>query len=129
MSQLKYCQGPKCHTYDTKDRKKGPKDNKRNETRRRSSFSYLDGNCCSMQCMYDWFNVYGSRALDHFGRITQPKVLTADNAWRKRYDWRSREDGGSQHYVYNHLTEEHRPITEQQYNDANTITEDGRLAI
>ena len=29
---MKYCQGPKCHTYDTKDRKRGPKDNKRNET-------------------------------------------------------------------------------------------------
>ena len=82
MSQLKYCQGPRCHTYDTKDRKKGPKDNKRNETRRRSSFYYLDGNACSMQCERDWFDVYGSRALDHFGRITQPKVLTSDNAWR-----------------------------------------------
>ena len=129
MSQLKYCQGPRCHTYDTKDRKKGPKDNKRNETRRRSSFYYLDGNACSMQCMYDWFNVYGTRALDHFGRIDQPRVLTADNAWRKRYDWRSREDGGYQHYVYNHLTEEQRPITEQQYDNEQTITEDGRLAI
>ena len=129
MSQLKYCQGPRCHTYDTKDRKKGPKDNKRNETRRRSSFYYLDGNCCSMQCMYDWFNVYGSRALQHFGMITQPKVLTKDNAWRKRYDWHSREDGGYQHYVYNHLTEERREITEQQYNNDNTITDDGRLTI
>ena len=76
MSQLKYCQGPKCHTYDTKDRKRGPKDNKRNETRRRSSFYYLDGNACSMQCQADWFDVYGSRALDHFGRIDQPRVLT-----------------------------------------------------
>ena len=129
MSQLKYCQGPRCHTYDTKDRKKGPKDNKRNETRRRSSFYYLDGNACSMQCMYDWFNVYGTRALDHFGRIDQPRVLTADNAWRKRYDWRSREDGGYQHYVYNHLTEEQRPITEQQYNNDNTITPNGQLNI
>ena len=109
MSQLKYCQGPKCHRYDTKDRKKGPKDNKRNETRRRSHFYYLDGNVCSMQCQADWFDVYGSRALDHFGRITQPRVLTADNAWTKRYDWRSREDGGYQHYVYNHLTEERIP--------------------
>ena len=129
MSVLKYCQGPRCHTYDTKDRKKGPKDNKWNETRRRSSFYYLDGNCCSMQCMYDWFNVYGSRALDHFGRLTQPRVLTADNAWRKRYDWRSREDGGYQHYVYNHLTEEQRPITEQQYDNDQTIDDQGRLTI
>ena len=129
MRQLKYCQGPKCHTYDTKDRKKGPKNNKRNETRRRSSFYYLDGNCCSMQCMYDWFNVYGQRALQHFGMITQPRVLTRDNAWRKRYDWRSQAEGGYQHYVYNHLTEEQRPITEQQYDNDQTIDDQGRLTI
>ena len=127
MSQLKYCQGPKCHMYDTKDRKKGPKDNKRNETRRRSSFYYLDGNACSMQCERDWFNVYGQRALDHFGRLTQPRVLTADNAWRNRRDWRG--EGNDQYYAYNYLTEERRPITEQQYNDDTNITEDGRLAI
>ena len=129
MSEIKYCKGPSCHRYKTKDRIRGPKGDKHYETRKRSSFYYLDGNCCSMQCMYDWFNVYGSRALQHFGMITQPKVLTKDNAWRKRYDWHSREDGGYQHYVYNHLTEEQRPITEQQYDNEQTITEDGRLAI
>ena len=129
LSQLKYCQGPRCHTYDTKDRKRGPKDNKRNETRRGSSFYYLNGNACSMQCQADWFDVFGSRALDHFGRITEAKVLTKDNAWTKRYDWRSREDGGYQHYLYNHLTNERRNITEQQYDNANTITNDGQLNI
>ena len=129
MSQLKYCQGPRCHTYDTKDRKRGPKDNKRNETRRRSHFYYLGGNACSMQCQDDWFRVYGSRALDHFGRITEPKVLTKDNAWRKTYDWRRTEDGGHRHYVYNHLTDEERNITEQQYDNENTITPDGQLNI
>ena len=126
MSQLKYCQGPKCHTYDTKDRKRGPKDNKRNETRRRSSFYYLCGNACSMNCERDWFNVYGSRALDHFGRTTQPKVLTRDNAWRVQRDWGADTDT---FYAYNHLTEERRPITQAQYDNEQTITEDGRLAI
>ena len=125
MSKLKYCQGPKCHTYDTKDRKRGPKDNKRNETRRRSSFYYLDGNCCSMQCMYDWFNVYGQRALDHFGRVTQPRVLSADNAWVNRRDWR--RDNDDQYYAYNHVTEERRPITAQQYNDDSNLDDQGRL--
>ena len=129
MSALKYCQGPRCHTYDTQDRKRGPKDNKRNETRRRSNFYYLGGNACSMKCQDDWFNTYGQRALDHFGRITEAKVLTKDNAWRKRYDWRSREDGGYQHYVYNYLTDERRNITEQQYDNEQTITEDGQLNI
>ena len=131
MSQLKYCQGPKCHTHDTKDRKKGPKDNKRNETRRRSSFYYLDGNACSMQCERDWFNLYGQRALQHFGMITQPKVLTADNAWTTQRNWNynAASNTDSNYYAYNHLTEERRPITEQQYNDDNTITPDGQLNI
>ena len=129
MSQLKYCQGPKCHTYDTKDRKKGPKDNKRNETRRRSSFYYLNGNACSMICQADWFDAFGNLALIHFGRITEAKVLSKDNAWRKTYDWRRTEDGGHRHYVYNHLTDERRPITEQQYDNENTITPDGQLNI
>ena len=127
MSKLKYCQGPRCHTYDTKDRKKGPKDNKRNETRRRSSFYYLDGNACSMQCERDWYNVYGSRALQHFGMITQPRVLTADNAWSIRRDWR--REGNDRFFAYNHLTEERRPITEQQYDNENSITPDGQLNI
>jgi hypothetical protein len=127
MSQLKYCQGPLCHTYDTKDRKRGPKDNKTNQTRRRSNLYYLGRNACSMQCMYDWFDAYGEQALNHFGRITEAKVLTSDNAWRKSYDWG--RDNQHQHYVYNHLTNERRPITEQQYDNANTITHDGQLNI
>ena len=129
MSQLKYCQGPKCHMYDTKDRKRGPKDNKRNETRRRSSFYYLNGNACSMQCERDWFNVYGSRALDHFGRITQPRVMTKDNAWRVRRNWSYREGQSDTFYAYNYLTEERRPITEEQYDNDNIIDEQGILTI
>ena len=127
MSQLKYCQGPRCHTHDTKDRKRGPKDNKRNETRRRSQFYYLGGNACDMRCEREWFNTYGQRALQHFGMITQPRVLTQDNAWRVQRDWR--REGNDQYYAYNHLTEERRPLTQEQYNNDNIITEDGRLAI
>ena len=123
MSNLKYCQGPKCHTHDTKDRKRGPKDNKRNETRRRSQFYYLGGNACDMRCQAEWFEVYGSRALDHFGRITEAKVLTKDNAWSVRRDWNN-----DNRYAYNYLTEERIPLTEDQYNNYNTIIDDqGRL--
>ena len=127
MSQLKYCQGPKCHTYDTKDRKKGPKDNKRNETRRRSHMYYGKGNFCSLTCYNDWAEVFSDRAIDHFGRLTQPRVLTADNAWRNRRDWRS--EGNDRFYAYNYLTEERRSITEQQYNDDTNLDEQGRLTI
>jgi len=124
---MKYCQGPNCHTYRTKDRIRGPKGDKHYETRKRSEFYYLNGNACSMICQDDWFRVYGSRALDHFGRITQPRVLTKDNAWVNRRDWRA--EGNDQYFAYNHLTEERRPITAQQYQDDTNITEDGQLTI
>ena len=120
MSELKYCQGPKCHTYDTKDRKKGPKDNKRNETRRRSNLYYLGRNACSMQCMYDWFDQYGNQALNHFGRLTEAKHLTEQNAWTKDYDYRGYNNNEPDRYYFvNKITEERRPLTEEQYRDTN----------
>ena len=38
---MKYCQGPLCHTYDTKDRKRGPKGNKVNLTPQSACVSYV----------------------------------------------------------------------------------------
>ena len=115
---MKYCQGPLCHTYDTKDRKRGPKGNKVNQTRRRSKFYYLNGNACNSQCEREWFEKFGERALNHFGRITQPIVLSENNAWRKhyRYSW-ERQDGQADYYFYNIVTGEERDITEQEFND------------
>ena len=84
---MKYCQGPKCHTYKTKDRIRGTKGNKFYQTRRRSSFYYLGGNACSMQCQGDWFEKFGEQALNHFGRIVEPIKLTEDNAWIKDTDY------------------------------------------
>ena len=118
---MKYCQGPLCHTYDTKDRKRGPKGNKVNQTRRRSSFYYLGGNACSTRCQDDWFQKFGERAVDYFGRITQPIVLTENNSWIKRhnfYTWQ-RENNEPEYYFFNMLTREERGITEQQFNDNN----------
>ena len=118
MSDLKYCQGPACHTYFTQDRVKGQKGSKTNQTRRRSSFYYLGGNACSTRCQDDWFQTYGTRAVDHFGRITEAIHLTEDNAWRKSFDWDRNYENRT--YVFrNSITQETRPITEQQYDDDN----------
>jgi len=117
---MKYCQGPLCHTYDTKDRKRGPKGNKVNQTRRRSSLYYLNGNACSTQCQDDWFQKFGEQALNHFGRITKPIILQENNAWRKRFRWSwQSDDNQARHFFYNMITGEERNITEQQYDDAN----------
>ena len=115
---LKLCQGPRCHQYQTKDRLKGPKGNKTYQTRRRSHMYYGSGNFCSMQCYNDWAETFSDRAIDHFGRLTEPKHLTEENAWKKDYDyngWNSERD-----YIYvNKITLEQRPLTEEQYRDTN----------
>ena len=87
---LKYCQSHKCHTYDTKDRKRGSKDNRTNQTRRRSDLYYGGGNFCSMNCYNDWAEDFMNRAIDSVsGRITEPYILTEENAWQKRrhHNW------------------------------------------
>ena len=114
---MKYCQGPKCHQYKTKDRIRGPKGAKTYQTRRRSSFYYLGGNACSMICQDDWFRKFGEQAVNHFGRIHEPIKLTEENAWYKVYDWRN----GTNHYFVNDLLGQRIPITSQQYNDKNLI--------
>ena len=114
VGHMKYCQGPECHTYETMDRIRGPKGDKHYQTRRRSSFYNLGGNACSMQCERDWFNLYGERALDHFGRIHEPKKLVPENAWNKMRDWGADNEN---YHAYNRITKEERPITEEQYLD------------
>ena len=123
MSQLKYCQGPICHEHKTKDRIRGPKGDKHYETRKRSHM-YYNGNFCSLGCQDDWFRKFGNNAIDHFGRVHEPKRTAADSAWYKSYNW-VRQD--SDRTVYNHffvndLLGQRRPITEQQYNDENFTT-------
>ena len=111
---MKLCQGPRCHTYDTQDRKRGPKGNKVNQTRRRSQFYYLQGNACSTICERDWFEKFGERALNYFGRVTQPIILTEDNAWRQVWN-------------HNYYDDNYRPRPDQpRYVERNMITNDER---
>ena len=123
MSELNYCQGPMCHTHKTKDRIRGPKGYKQYETRKRTSFYYGNGNFCDQRCMYEWFTMYGQRAVDHFGRIHEPKRTGCDTAWYKDYRWSSGQNYN--HYLVNDLLGERISITQQQYDDQN-LTEPPR---
>ena len=115
---MKFCQGPKCHQYKTKDRIKGMKGSKTYQTRRRSSFYYGGDNFCSLNCQNDWFNKYGDRAIDHFGRLTKAKHLTEENAWYKTIDWSY--NGENNQYVFiNGITKEQRILTREQFRDNN----------
>ena len=113
---MKYCQGTLCHTYKTKDRIRGTKGDKHYETRRNSRGFYNDEFCSNM-CRDDWFNKFGKLAVDHFGRIHEPKRVGCDSAWYKDYRWIS--GGNHQHYFINDLLGQRIAITETQYNDEN----------
>jgi hypothetical protein len=108
---MKYCQGTLCHTYYTQDRLKGSKGNKRNETRKRTSFSYGQGNFCSLRCQDDWFQTNGDNAINHFGRLEHPIILTEDNAWSKEYnhDWYDNRDTQPRYHEVNQITKATRP--------------------
>ena len=119
MSNLKFCQGPDCHTYHTQDRLRGPKGNKTNQTRRRSSLNY--GEFCDTRCEHAWLSKYATIAVDHFGRLNEVKHLTEQNAWVKDYDYNYRDQNNfkSNYRSVNTITKEQRPLTEAQYNDTN----------
>jgi len=117
MSNLKLCQGTKCHTYHTKDRIRGSQGDKHYETRRRSQFYYGNDNFCSLNCQNDWFNKFGDMAINHFGRLRESKRVDCDNAWYK--DYRYNYNGNHQHYYVNDLLGKKIPLTQQQYSDDN----------
>ena len=108
-----------CHEYKSKDRIRGSKGDKHYETRKRSSFYYGQDNFCSIMCQDDWFRRFGTRAIDHFGRLHQPKRTDCDNAWYKYRDWRGYNNNS--YYFVNDLLGERRPITQAQYQDENLV--------
>ena len=124
---MKYCQGPSCHEHKTKDRIRGTKGSKHYETRRRTYLNY-GNNFCSLMCQDDWFRMYGTRAIDHFGRIHEPIRLVPENAWIKDYDYQYNNGNGSSysHYFLNKLTTERIPLTQAQYDDNNYTIESAR---
>ena len=80
---------------------------------------YGNGNFCSTWCQSQWFEKFGNRAIDHFGRTTEVKHLREQNAWQKTYDWRASADDSHRYYFINGITREQRPLTEEQFNDSN----------
>ena len=124
MSQPKYCQGPICHEHKTKDRIRGSKSDKHYETRKRSHM-YYNGDFCSLNCQDDWFRTFGTRAIDHFGRLHEAKRTDASGAWYKDYKYNYdhvNNRSNNTHYFANDLLGQRIPITEQQYDDENYTT-------
>ena len=117
MSKL--CQGPSCHMYDTTDRKRGPKGNKRNITRSVGQWGYGNKNFCTLSCYNDWAKENMDQAIDYIGRLREPKAMTPENSWVKRWGYLNNDYDVRRHYYHNVCTQEQRSLTESQYNDSN----------
>jgi hypothetical protein len=119
---MKYCQGTKCHEYKTKDRIRGVKGDKHYETRKNGHF--YNGEFCSVMCRDDWYNTFGTRAIDHFGRTYEPKRTGCDTAWYKdyKYNYNNGSNSNYDHYFVNDLLGQRISITQQQYDDKELTT-------
>ena len=112
---MKYCQGNKCHEYKTKDRIRGTKGQKYYSTRRRPNL--LWNSFCSQRCADDWLIKNIERALDHFGRTTEPKKTMCDQAWYKDYTFGY--PNNSNYRFVNDLLGQRILITPEKYQDDN----------
>ena len=77
----------------------------------------------------DWFRTLGDRAIDHFGRLREPKRVDCDNAWYKDYKYNYNNNptypklnSHYTHFFVNDLLGQRIPITEQQYDDKELTT-------
>ena len=104
-------------TYRTKDRIRGHKGDKHYETRKRTMYYEL---FCDQRCMYNWIELHGQQAVDHFGKIHEPKRTDASGAWYKHRSWRGYDN--NDYYIINDLLGERRPITQEQYQDNNFVS-------
>ena len=111
-----WCQNPRCPERETSGQIRGTKGKKYYQSSKANG--YGNGNFCSTWCQDQWLTKHIEQALDHFGRTTAAKHLTQDNAWYKDYNWDNSYERRS--YIYrNQLTNEQRPLTEEQFNDNN----------
>ena len=62
-----------------------------------------------------WWAEHGSRAVDHFGRINAPIILTEENAWRRTWnrDYTWGDDNTAPRYVETNMyTKAIRPCSQ-----------------
>ena len=96
------CQGPKCHTYDTQSRVRGPKGAKVLRTRNarydnvtQEKHSWLQNweyFFCDERCMNNWLDVHMVQLISFVGLKTKPQETPVDVVKEtiNRTDWSGR---------------------------------------
>ena len=93
------CQGPRCHTYDTQSRIRGPKGNK--VLRTRTARYEIDNNYnwthpweqyfCDERCMNNWLKQHMTQLINYVGLKNNPQETPVTIETETRRDWANRE--------------------------------------
>ena len=96
-----------CHMYNTQDRIRGTGANKTYQTRKRTHLGYSE-NFCSLNCQNDWFNIYGTRAINYFGRITEPykRTVGSPDFWQIRRSLRELDSNATWEEINNQAVQQ-----------------------
>ena len=89
------CQGPKCHTYDTQSRVRGPKGNKVLRTRfarfnnnvNREWINKWEHYFCDERCMNNWLDVHMTQLISFVGLKTKPQESPIDIVETVHQNW------------------------------------------
>ena len=77
---------------------------------REQTFIMATDNFCSLNCQNDWFDTHGDNAINHFGRVEKPIILTEDNAWQKQWNRAHWDDNTQPEYIeVNQISRATRP--------------------
>ena len=93
------CQGPKCHTYETQSRIRGPKGNKVLRTRfarfnSEVNHDWIDNwehYFCDERCMNNWLDKHLSHLMTVVGINTKPQESPVDIVETVHQDWSGRD--------------------------------------
>ena len=93
------CQGPKCHTYETQSRIRGPKGNKVLRTRFARFNSEVNHDWvdnwehyfCDERCMNNWLNKHLAHLMTVVGINTKPQESPVDIVETVHQDWSGRD--------------------------------------
>ena len=94
------CQGPRCHTYETQSRVRGPKGNKVLRTRT-ARFDTDDANkgwiniweyyFCDERCLHAWLRDHLTQLINYVGLKTNPQETPINIVTETRQDWAGRD--------------------------------------
>ena len=96
---LHLCQGPRCHTYETQSRLRGPKGNKVLRTRKarfdtnvnRDWIDDWEHYFCDNRCLQAWLKDHITNLINYVGLKTRPSETPVNIQTETRQDWSGRE--------------------------------------